>query len=346
MKNIQALILIIILVGFSNISHGQYSTQANGGWTEESAWIGNAPPYTLNNNATITVNINNEILAIKDILFNNNGGFDIDGTLIVNGNVTIKNNLDLDVSSTGKFIINGDLNFKNNTSLHLDGEMHVDNIYGQNNNYLTGNGDLYLGGEMVGVNTDGFGGNIIYDPLPIELLSFDAIIDNNSVIITWSTAAEINNDFFTIEKSKDLINWEIASTIDGAGNSNQVLNYEFVDNFIEEGIWYYRLKQTDFDGKYEYFSPVAIEVLFRDELQIIQAHNYNNSIQIHIKTSGKKAKLMIHDMHGRIIEVTEIQNLNYSQIINLSLNSSQTGNLIILTLLDNTDKKSLKYLIK
>ncbi|MBK7856554.1 MAG: SBBP repeat-containing protein [Bacteroidetes bacterium] len=58
-------------------------------------------------------------------------------------------------------------------------------------------------------------------PLPIELLSFDAAPNKNTIDITWATATETNNDFFTIEKSKDGNKFEDVAKVDGAGNSNQ-----------------------------------------------------------------------------------------------------------------------------
>jgi len=89
-------------------------------------------------------------------------------------------------------------------------------------------------------------------PLPIELLSFEAICNNNSVNLLWSTASEKNNDYFTIERSSDGITFQTVLTVKGAGNSNQVINYSAVDVQPLGGIAYYRLKQTDYDGKFEY----------------------------------------------------------------------------------------------
>ena len=89
-------------------------------------------------------------------------------------------------------------------------------------------------------------------PLPIELLSFEAICNNNSVNLLWSTASEKNNDYFTIERSSDGITFQTVLTVKGAGNSNQVINYSAIDEKPIDGIAYYRLKQTDYDGKFEY----------------------------------------------------------------------------------------------
>lgn len=97
-------------------------------------------------------------------------------------------------------------------------------------------------------------------PLPIKLITFNATAKGNSVVLNWQTAAEINNDYFTIERSIDAKNWEEILYITGAGNSNKTETYTSTDLTPLNGTVYYRLKQTDFDGKFEYFNVVAVNV--------------------------------------------------------------------------------------
>ncbi|NTW31773.1 MAG: hypothetical protein HGB12_03975 [Bacteroidetes bacterium] len=94
-------------------------------------------------------------------------------------------------------------------------------------------------------------------PLPIELLGFTTSCNNEIVQVEWSTASETNNDYFTLEKSYDLINWTTVAIIDGMGNSNTITNYIYTDTLsLSNGkvidVKYYRLKQTDFDGIFTY----------------------------------------------------------------------------------------------
>ncbi len=91
--------------------------------------------------------------------------------------------------------------------------------------------------------------------LPIKLISFNATLANEKVNCTWETASETNNDYFTIERSKDGKSFEGLGNIKGQGNSNSNIRYSYTDNNPFFGISYYRLKQTDFDGKYTY-SPI------------------------------------------------------------------------------------------
>lgn len=87
--------------------------------------------------------------------------------------------------------------------------------------------------------------------LPIELKYFKATKLDKSILLTWETTTEENNDFFTLEKSTDGKTWETITTVDGAGNSAEVISYRYEDLNPYTGNSYYRLRQTDFDGTSE-----------------------------------------------------------------------------------------------
>ena len=89
-------------------------------------------------------------------------------------------------------------------------------------------------------------------PLPIELMSFNLIPYKEHIQVVWKTASETDNDFFTIERSKDGFSWEKVIKLHGAGNSSSILEYTSPDKYPHNGISYYRLKQTDFDGQFSY----------------------------------------------------------------------------------------------
>lgn len=90
------------------------------------------------------------------------------------------------------------------------------------------------------------------NPLPIKLKSINATCYNSKVQLHWVTATETNNNYFTIEKSTTGILFEPIATIAGAGNSIVDIEYTYTDNNTQTSQAYYRLKQTDYDGKYEY----------------------------------------------------------------------------------------------
>ncbi|HKR03128.1 MAG TPA: T9SS type A sorting domain-containing protein [Bacteroidia bacterium] len=109
-----------------------------------------------------------------------------------------------------------------------------------------------LGGAGAGSNAHSFGFGFD-DPgaLPVSLTAFNATLINDKVYLSWTTASETNNDYFTVEKSQNKEEWIIVDKIKGAGNSTTVKSYELIDVPFH-GITYYRLKQTDFNGAFLY----------------------------------------------------------------------------------------------
>lgn len=105
--------------------------------------------------------------------------------------------------------------------------------------------------------------------LPVELTKFQANIISQNVILSWTTASEKNNDYFTIEKSTDGINFEKVSVVDGNGNSSVENNYIAKDENPFFGISYYRLKQTDFDGSYSFSKVVSVIIENKVETNVI-----------------------------------------------------------------------------
>ena len=117
-------------------------------------------------------------------------------------------------------------------------------------------------------------------PLPVELLSFDAeLMDNQHVKLNWQTASEINNDFFTIERSSNGNNWQEVNKIKGAGNSSSRLRYSDIDYNPYNGLSFYRLKQTDFDGQFEYSKIISTHIKNNEKSQVkIYPNPSNNQI--------------------------------------------------------------------
>lgn len=101
--------------------------------------------------------------------------------------------------------------------------------------------------------------------LPITLLNFNGILKDNNVALTWTTVTEINNDYFTLERSHNAYNWTAINKVNGAGNSTIPTSYAVSDDVSElkrfSSLVYYRLKQTDFNGKYSYSDVLAISIL-------------------------------------------------------------------------------------
>ncbi|MDF1676101.1 MAG: T9SS type A sorting domain-containing protein [Vicingaceae bacterium] len=141
-------------------------------------------------------------------------------------------------------------------------------------------------------------------PLPINLVYFDALVIEKTVLLTWVTASEINNDYFTIERSVDTKIWETVLIINGAGNSSQIIEYTETDFNPISGISYYRIKQTDFDGRFEYFNIVPVKYntsIEEDEINIFpNPANQGGNISInHNFNSTDKVLVVLRDLQGK-----------------------------------------------
>ena len=94
--------------------------------------------------------------------------------------------------------------------------------------------------------------------LPVELLSFNGDCNEGQVNLSWQTATEHNSDYFEVEKSRDGMNWQVLTTVNAAGNSTQLLNYEATDAHAMEGNNYYRLTQVDIDGTTKTYDVINV----------------------------------------------------------------------------------------
>lgn len=139
---------------------------------------------------------------------------------------------------------------------------------------------------------------------PVTLVSFEAVLNSDLVDLMWSTASEINNHYFTIERSDESLQFDSLFTVDGAGDSQLLLNYSAVDYSPLQGISFYRLKQTDFDLKYSYSKVVRV-VNNQPSAQLLSL--YPNPVRenegVYLKTTAAKAEksnVTITDALGRL----------------------------------------------
>lgn len=163
--------------------------------------------------------------------------------------------------------------------------------------YLLTNQNI-LNGERFTIGTT----NTSNTPLPVELLSFNAIYSDKKVDLTWATASETNNDYFTIERTKDGSSFETVSTVDGAGNSTSVLEYTERDYSPLEGLSYYRLVQTDFNGD-KHFSPlVAVNYSFGEDGISIYPNPASDASEVMLNLNfpeNQEVLVVVRDIQGK-----------------------------------------------
>jgi hypothetical protein len=186
----------------------------------------------------------------------------------------------------------------------------------------------------------GAGGN--NQPLPVELLSFSSTCIDNQSVLYWQTASEYNSSHFVLEKSIDGISWHLVGQVSAAGNSNELINYTFIDQEKSNG--YYRLNQVDIDGKNEYFGPIEVSC----EQQSFKAHTLpnpsNTNFWIQITSDDESsAYYEIKDVKGNTVFKHQIaiqKGLNLYQV-----NSSLPSGMYFIHIVSENEKSLiLKHL--
>ena len=183
--------------------------------------------------------------------------------------------------------------------------------------------------------------------LPVKLLSFDAIYNpqTQSVNLSWSTGTEVNNKLFTLEKTKDAQKWETVTTVAGAGNSTQLLNYNTVDETPYNGTSYYRLKQTDVDGNFAYsdYAPMTIDPTMKSVL--IAPNPAGNSALItfnSILTSN--ASINIYDLTGQLLTTKNLVTVKGTNTTEINTSAYANG-MYVITVTNSLQQFSTKLVV-
>jgi hypothetical protein len=148
-------------------------------------------------------------------------------------------------------------------------------------------------------------------PLPVELISFVGWNDGDVNELEWVTATELNNELFVIERSADAINFVELGTVDGNGTTNYEITYNFTDFTPIQGVNYYRLKQIDFDGTFEYSSIIAVEVeggVTKTSIVKLHPNPANELINMQLQSAtNTQFTMTILDITGRVVEMFNIE---------------------------------------
>jgi hypothetical protein len=172
-------------------------------------------------------------------------------------------------------------------------------------------------------------------PLPVDLISFNSNkVNDAQVRLDWSTAWEINNRGFEIERSTNGVYWTNIGFVAGNGNSNQLLNYTFPTSLagINSSLVYYRLKQVDFNGKFEY-SPVRTVRLNGAVAKVegIYPNPAMNRISVNLGAveAGNIAKVIIMDMTGKVVMASEQMIEAGNTALDMNIDNLERGNYIV-----------------
>lgn len=176
--------------------------------------------------------------------------------------------------------------------------------------------------------------------LPIELLDFSVKVKGTQIQLNWTTASEINNNYFTPEHSSDGVNFSLLGTIKGAGNSINTIKYSFPDVNPLNGINYYRLKQTDFDEKSSYSNVISVRMDFESrELIYPNPATTNLNIQLSEKLKGAVTVEVIN-IQGVII-TSKIVDDPETEILKVDLHGIAIGTYILKTTIGTKTTQTL-----
>jgi len=166
--------------------------------------------------------------------------------------------------------------------------------------------------------------------LPIKLIFFNAVADNNSVLLRWATASESNSDFFEVQRSTNGTSWQSLSRVKAAGNSTSILNYATTDPI--DGITgniYYRLKQVDFDGNSIYSGIQKINVENNKQLQVFPSPAQN---VVYVQTASPGEKIVgLFNMAGQNILTGLRMNVIGNEFYSIDINVLPKGTYFLKT---------------
>lgn len=161
----------------------------------------------------------------------------------------------------------------------------------------------------------GFTGFVADASLPVQLSAFSVNSDRKVVNVNWSTAQEINNKQFEVERSKDLIDWISVGYVEGRGTTKIAQNYEFTDRSPDKGINYYRLKQTDTDGTFTYTRVKSAVIELNPDLALMP-----NPATEYLRIGGiaEPCNVEILDARGQIVlerRITSSTDLGLNKLV-------------------------------
>ena len=252
-------------------------------------------------------------------------------------NLSLANNCDYYINKMGAYFSNTMVNTGNNVQLTFSPQITFGGILIDTTNWMTlSENFIATGGEqylilgnfipiaLTNIPTGWAGSNgglgrayyyfddITVEPysaLPVELIDFTVRQIQNNNVLVWNVASELNNDMFCIEHSVDAESFVQIGTVDGNGTSSEHREYTFTDRDPSKGTNYYRYKQVDFNGEFEYSPTVSIYNSYGEQ-----------EVSIHPNPSNDVFTLTLyHHSNGRVI-VTDILG---TEVLDIRFTSSE-----------------------
>lgn len=181
--------------------------------------------------------------------------------------------------------------------------------------------------------------------LPVTLLNFNASLNNKQVLLKWATSTEFNNNYFEVERSADHQNYHSIGKIKGAGNSNRLNEYTSIDRAPLEGVNYYRLKQTDADGKFSYSKVIAVKFAGNGSSLSIFPNPVTNFVTLSFRPNAGNMVARLVDVNGRIVVQMSGDINGINQQLNAHLSKIPAG-FYVLKLVDTQESFVVPFVKK
>lgn len=268
--------------------------------------------YTnLSTGGSITVNSGGSFNIWGSLVAQNSSSITINsgGTLEADG-LTVQTSATLDVNSGGTLLVTGSISLVSTAgAITFDGAITANGAT-NNASTVTGSGTWTYTGSWANSGTvNGETGDLGASPidlsaLPVELTKFSVIDNGDFNQVIWQTSSEVNNDYFEVQKSYDGGNFSMIEVVQGAGNSIEIIDYNYFDYSKSSGDAYYRLKQVDFNGDFEYSNIVLVG----DESQGIKIVEDIMAEDVKVIANGRGDYIIqIFDLGGRLIFKSSFQ---------------------------------------
>jgi len=307
MKQVYTLLLLTL------VTIAAYSRPVNtvttwyGSWSTKSSWSLNRVPQ---GGDSVVVPAGMTIVADEAISLNN---------LYINvrGILTIKKTLTLDNASTLLVATGGQIN-----RWAADAKKEIIVLGGVNKfdqtNASTING-FAIASSATGVAPAGFSAN---SALPVTFAGFYATKNNNDVVLTWSTAQELNNNNFEIQRSADGSSWSVIAVVMGMGTSNTLTQYSYTDKNNTAATAYYRIRQVDFDGNFEFSTVKVIRGSEATPVTKVYASSNNINIEFNKAITGN-VTVRVLNTNGQLLAQQNFAQANYR--ITMNSNGKSAG---------------------
>ncbi len=279
-----------------------------------------------------TLNINNEFNANQ-----NNLTINVSGTLDVGTNFTVKNNANLNID--GNFFVGNDFRTKNNADFQGNGGIYVGTNLNVGNNSDCISGNLCNNIQVIGACNDGntdFCDDYVqrvssFSILPVEWLDFDFERSREGVILNWKTASELNNSHFEIERRSVSYDTEFRKIGErkGAGDSREILSYQFLDPRPSVGVNLYRIRQVDFDGTEDVSKTIEVLVDTRELAAPLTLHPnpvYQTlDVQVLPEIQSHTYTLEIINLQGQMVAEKQLISSRFMQHVELDISHLSSG---------------------